>query len=66
MPSEYTLLVRNRMNHLTHFSPENNEEFLQACETYIDRLRKNGNLKAAQPMDREGKSRIRAHENCQD
>jgi len=60
------LLVRNRMNHPAHLSPEKNEEFLEACETYINRLRKNGNTKAAQPMDREGKSRIQAYTNCRD
>jgi hypothetical protein len=51
---EFLLLIRNKSNHLAHFSPEENRRFLKACEEYISRLKKQGNLKAAQPMDAGG------------
>jgi hypothetical protein len=52
---EYMLLIRNTVDHLSHLSPEENQRFLKACVDYIDRLTKNGNLKSAQPLVKEGK-----------
>ena len=55
MSSEYMLFIRNRINHLDHLSPEQNEAFLKACKDYIDQLMKEGKLKAAQPLVKAGK-----------
>jgi hypothetical protein len=52
---EFMLLIRNRIDSKKTFSPERDQAFLKACEVYIERLNKNGNLKKAQPMIREGK-----------
>jgi len=52
---EFMLYVRNTVDHLSHLSAEENQKFLKACETYIGELQKEGKLKAAQPIVREGK-----------
>lgn len=49
------LLIRNESDSKDAFSPEQNQAFLKACEVYIENLKKNGNLKKAQPLVREGK-----------
>ena len=49
------LLIRNESDSENAFSPEQNQAFLKACEVYIENLKKNGNLKKAQPLVREGK-----------
>jgi len=51
---EFMLLVRNKVDHLAHLSPDENQQFLKACQTYIANLTKEGKLKAAQPLIREG------------
>jgi hypothetical protein len=55
MKKEFMLLIRNRVNHLSHLSPEENQQFLKACMDYINNLTKEGKLKAAQPLVKEGK-----------
>lgn len=52
---EFILLIRNEGDGKAALSPEEQQRFLKACEDYIADLRKNGNLKSAQPMVREGK-----------
>jgi hypothetical protein len=52
---EFMLLIRNRMDHLSHLSPEENQKFLSACMDYINNLMKEGKLKSAQPLVKEGK-----------
>jgi hypothetical protein len=52
---EFMLLIRNEKDSKSHFSSEQDQQFLKACEVYIGNLKKNGNLKSAQPMVREGK-----------
>jgi hypothetical protein len=52
---EFMLLIRNKVDHLSHLSPEENQKFLKACVDYINRLTKDGNLKSAQPLVKEGK-----------
>jgi hypothetical protein len=52
---EFMFLVRNEANAKEAMSADEHQRFLKACEVYIDRLTKNGNLKSAQPMQREGK-----------
>lgn len=52
---EFMLLIRNQAESKNAFSPEQNLQFLEACRVYIEKLMKNGNLKSAQPLIREGK-----------
>ena len=52
---EFMLLIRNQKDHQSEFTPEMQEEFVRKCEVYIGNLKKNGNLKAAQPMVKQGK-----------
>ena len=52
---EFMLLIRNEADSKSRFSPETHQQFLNACMIYIDGLMKNGNLKSAQPLIREGK-----------
>jgi len=49
------LLIRNMGDGKAGFSPEQQQQFLKACQVYIAELMKNGNLKSAQPLVREGK-----------
>jgi hypothetical protein len=49
------LLVRNEIDHQASWSPEKHQQFLKKCEDYIENLRKEGRLKSAQPLVREGK-----------
>jgi hypothetical protein len=49
------LLTRNVGDIKASFSPEQNQQFLKACEIYIENLKKNNNLISAQPLVREGK-----------
>src|ERR1700682_2195907 len=52
---EFMLLIRNEGDGKAAFSPEQQQQFLNACMLYINDLMKNGNLKGAQPLMREGK-----------
>jgi hypothetical protein len=52
---EFMLLIRNEGDGKTGLSPEQQQQFLKACMLYIENLMKNGNLKSAQPLVREGK-----------
>ncbi len=52
---EFMLLIRNEIDHQATWSPEKSEQFLKKCEVYIDKLKKAGKLKSAQPMVREGR-----------
>lgn len=54
---EFMLLIRNEKESKADFSPERHLEFVKACEGYIERLIKNGNLIGAQPLVRERKMR---------
>ena len=48
------LLIRNEGDAKANLSPEKSQEFLKACEVYIGKLMKNGNIKSAQPLVRDG------------
>ena len=48
------LLIRNEGDGKANLSPEEQQQFLKACQVYIEDLMKNGNLKSAQPLLREG------------
>jgi len=52
---EFMLLIRNSQNSKADFSSQQQQDFLKACEVYIEDLLKNGLLKSAQPLAREGK-----------
>jgi hypothetical protein len=52
---EFMLLIRNEGDGKAALSDEQQQRFLKACEDYIADLTKNGKLKSAQPMAREGK-----------
>ncbi|HEX4851565.1 MAG TPA: YciI family protein [Puia sp.] len=51
---EYMLLIRNLSDSKDQMSPEQQQQFLKDCMVYIEKLKKNGNLKSAQPLVREG------------
>src|SRR5579859_7889281 len=55
MEKEYMLLIHNQMDHLSHLSPEESQRFLKDCMVYIGDLMKEGKLKGAQPLVKEGK-----------
>jgi hypothetical protein len=51
---EFMLLIRNEIDHQNAWSPEKHRQFLKSCETYIGNLKKDGRLKTARPLVREG------------
>jgi hypothetical protein len=52
---EFMLLIRNERDHQAAWSTEQHQQFLKKCETYIGNLKKEGKLKSAQPLERQGK-----------
>ena len=52
---EFMLLIRNEIDHQATWSPDQHHQFLKKCEDYIGNLTKEGKLKSAQPLVREGK-----------
>ncbi len=52
---EFMLLIRNEIDHQATWPPEKHQQFLKKCEDYIGKLTKEGKLKSAQPLVREGK-----------
>lgn len=59
---EFMLYIRNRVDHLSHLSTDENQQFLKACEHYINNLKKEGKLRSAQPLVKEGKIISRAND----
>ena len=57
---EFMLLIRNEIDHQSAWPPEKHQQFLKKCEDYIGYLTKEGKLKSAQPLVREGKMIFRA------
>jgi hypothetical protein len=51
---EFMLYIRNETDHLKSLSQEQNKAFLKACEVYINKLRDENKLIAAQPLAKEG------------
>ena len=49
------LLIRNEGDGKTTLSPEQQQQFLNACMVYIQDLIKNGKLKGAQPLITDGR-----------
>jgi hypothetical protein len=54
MAKEFMLLIRNRISHQDEWPAEKHEQFLKSCESYINELKQQGQLIAAQPLLREG------------
>ena len=52
---EFMLLIRNEGDGKSTLSPEQQQKFLNDCMVYIQNLIKDGKLKGAQPLVREGK-----------
>jgi hypothetical protein len=52
---EFMFLIHNEVDHLSHLSADEKQQFLKACMDYINKLLKEGKLKAAQPLVKEGK-----------
>ena len=52
---EFMLLIRNEKDHQSAWTQEKHEQFINACSVYIEEIKKNGKLKSAQPLVREGK-----------
>ena len=51
---EFMLLIRNEGDAKAALSPDKHLEFIKQCEQYINALKTNGKLIAAQPLLREG------------
>jgi hypothetical protein len=51
---EYMLLIRNEGDAKAALSPERHLQFIKQCEVYINGLKKENKLIAAQPLVREG------------
>ncbi len=51
---EFMLYIRNESDHLKSLSEEQHQAFLKACETYINKLKSQDKLIAAQPLVKEG------------
>jgi hypothetical protein len=51
---EFIFLIRKDPDTSHVLTPEKHQEFLKSCETYIEQLKKEGKLIAAQPMERSG------------
>jgi len=52
--NEFMLLIRNEIDHESNWSHEKHQQFLKSCENYIAKLKNDGKLKTAQPLEREG------------
>jgi hypothetical protein len=52
---EFLLIIRNEMDHQASWTAEKTQQFLKACERYIEKLNRDKKLKSAQPLIREGK-----------
>lgn len=53
---EFMLLVRNRADHQASWAPERHLAFIRKCEAYIGELKRDGQLIAAQPLVKEGRT----------
>jgi hypothetical protein len=51
---EFMLLIRNTGEHVETMSPVQHHDFLKSCRIYINKLKKDGRLIAAQPLEKNG------------
>jgi hypothetical protein len=52
---EFMFFIRKQTDSKLSLAPEIHERFLKSCETYIGKLKNEGRLISAQPIDRVGK-----------
>lgn len=52
---EFMFFIRKQSDSKKELSPDVHEQFLKSCEQYINKLKKEGKLIAAQPIERTGK-----------
>jgi hypothetical protein len=52
---EFMFLIYNEEDPAADVAPDLHEEFLKKCEVYIRKLKEDGKLIAAQPIERQGK-----------
>lgn len=52
---EFMLFIRNEGNPVADLSPEEQQQHIQKVGAYIEKLFKEGKMKAAQPLENEGK-----------
>ncbi|SRR5579862_2936774 len=52
---EFMLFVKNDADANAVLPPDSEQTFIKACQIYIEGLLKNGNLRSAQPLVRDGK-----------
>ena len=52
---EFMLSVLNQADHQARWTPERRLAFVKQCELYINALKRDGQLIAAQPLQREGR-----------
>jgi hypothetical protein len=51
---EFIFFIRKQTDSSISLPPETHLQFLKSCEAYIDNLKKQGKLIAAQPIERKG------------
>jgi len=51
---QFMFFIRKQSDSELTLSPERHQQFLKGCETYIAKLKKEGKLISAQPIEREG------------
>ena len=51
---EFMFFIRKQNDSAETLSPEQHQSFLKSCERYIDRLKQEGRLISAQPIERMG------------
>jgi hypothetical protein len=51
---EFMFFIRKQSDSKMTLSPEKHQQFLKGCETYIGKLKKEGRLISAQPIERDG------------
>ena len=52
---EFMFFIRKQTDSKASLPPETHHDFLKSCESYIGKLKKEGKLISAQPVDRAGK-----------
>jgi len=53
---EFMLLVRNLVDHQASWTPDRHLTFVKQCEAYVGDLKTKGQLIAAQPLIKEGRT----------
>lgn len=51
---EFMFFIRKQSDSQITLAPDKHQQFLKGCETYIGKLKKEGKLISAQPIERDG------------